>query len=92
MAEVTLPADPTGFSNIGAIINKVMPYIYVIAGLGLLAMLIAGGITLMTAAGDPKKAQQGYSILKNALVGFLIIFVAYFIVQIVEVILGVQIF
>lgn len=92
MASVTLPTDPTGFSNIGSVINKAMPYVYVIAGLGLLIMLISGGVTLMTAAGDPKKAAQGYSILQNALIGFVIIFIAYFVVKIIEVMLGATIF
>ena len=53
MASVTLPADPTGFTNIGSVITKALPYVLVIAGLSLLVMLISGGITLMTAAGAP---------------------------------------
>jgi hypothetical protein len=92
MASVTLPTDPTGFSDIGSIITKALPYVLVIAGLGLLIMLIAGGITLMTAAGDPKKSAQGYGYITGGLIGFAIIFVSYFVVQIVSTVLGVTIF
>lgn len=92
MAAVILPKDPTGFSNIGSIINKAMPYILVIAGLSLLVMLISGGITLMTAGGNPGKSKAGYGKITAGLVGFMIIFVAYFVVQIVQTILGVSIF
>jgi len=92
MAAVTLPPDPTGFTNIGSIINKLMPYILVIAGLSLLIMLISGGITLMTAGGNPGKSKAGYGKITAGLVGFMIIFVAYFVVQIVQVIFGVSIF
>lgn len=89
---VNLPADPTGFSNIGAIMDKLLPYVYVIAGLSLLFMLISGGITLMTAAGNPAKSKEGYGKVQAGFIGFGIIFVAYFVVQIVEVVLGVKIF
>jgi hypothetical protein len=80
-------AKPT----VGQIFSKVLPYIYIIAGLALLLFLIWGGIILMTAAGNPDKAKQGYGILSGALIGFLIIFISYFVVQLVQVMLGVKI-
>jgi hypothetical protein len=92
MASVTLPPDPTGFTDIGSIIHKALPYVYVIAGLALLFMLISGGITLMTAAGDPGKSKEGYGKITAGLIGFVIIFVAYFVMQIVSTVLGVTIF
>ena len=94
MADVNLPADPitTKFTNVGGIISLAIKYVYVIAGLSLLAMLIYGGVMLMTAAGDPKKADGGYKLISNALIGFFIIFISYWLVKIVEVMLGAQIF
>lgn len=87
-----LPEDPTGFKNLGAIINRLLPYIYVFAGIALLLMLIAGGISLMTAAGDEAKTKAAYGRISGALIGFFIVFLSYFVVQLVEVILGVTIF
>jgi hypothetical protein len=89
---ITLPTDPitTKFPTLGAVIGKLLPYIYVVAGLCLLFMLISGGITLMTAAGDAGKTKEGYGKLTAGLIGFLIIFVSYFVAQIVEVVLGVK--
>jgi len=85
----------TGFAfenkTVGEIIGQALPYIYGFAGLGLLLMLIFGGITLMTAAGSPDKAKAGYGKIVGALIGFLIIFISYFVVQIIEVVLGVKI-
>jgi len=97
MASVTLPSyTGTGFKfengTIGDVIGKALPYVLVIAGLSLLVMLILGGVTLMTAAGNPAKSKQGYGYLTAGLIGFVIIFIAYFVVQIVQVILGVSIF
>ena len=77
--------------TIGDIINMVLPYVFVIAGLILLVMLILGGIQLMTAAGDSTKSKAGYGRISTALIGFLIIFISYFVLQLVEVLLGVTI-
>jgi len=90
---VTLPTDPVAskFSNIGDVFTKLLPYIYVMAGLILLVMLIAGGLTLMTAAGNPDKIKSGYGRITAALVGFAIIFVSYLVAQLVEIIFGVAI-
>lgn len=77
---------------VGTVISKAIPYVYIAAGLSLLLVLISGGITLMTAAGNPDKAKIGYGRISAGLIGFLIIFVSYFVVQIVQVLLGVKIF
>lgn len=94
--EAKLPSyADTGFKfadkNLGEIVSQLLPYIYGIAGLALFVMLILGGITLMTAAGDPAKSKDGYGKISAGLIGFLIIFVSYFVAQIVEVILGIKI-
>jgi hypothetical protein len=82
------------FGDVGGIIGGtagLLAYIYVFAGLALLVMLISGGIDLMTAGGDPGKSKSGYGKISSALIGFLIIFVTYFVVQIVEVVLKIKI-
>jgi hypothetical protein len=53
-------------------------------------MLIMGGITLMTSGGNPDKTKAGYGRITHALIGFLIIFIAYFVAQLAEVMLGVK--
>lgn len=85
----------TGFkfenATFGTIVSQLLTYIYPLAGIILLVMLISGGITLMTAAGNPTKSKSGYGRITSALIGFAIIFVSYFVLQLVEVLLGVQI-
>lgn len=99
----TIPSYPSGAfistggvvdlnnNDLGTIVSSVLPYIYTFAGLALFIMLIWGGITLMTAAGDPAKSKEGYGKISAGLIGFLIIFISYFVVQILEVILGISI-
>ena len=85
--------DPLGekFSDIGDIINALVPYIFALAGLALLLILILGGFELMTSAGDPKKMESAKGKITNAIVGFIIIFISYWIVQILEIVFGVEI-
>lgn len=88
-----LPSDnvSTKYSGgLGSIIGNLLPYVMVVAGLILLFMLITGGIALMTSAGDPNKTKEGYGKITAGLIGFLIIILAYFIAQLIEVVLGVK--
>lgn len=83
---------PIGFNlgsdNIGGIISKSLSYIFAFAGIGLLLMIIASGFTLMTSVGDPKKMEKGKATLTNAIIGFILIFAAFWVVQIAGVIFG----
>lgn len=78
------------FADIGSIISTLIPYIFYGAGIILFLMIIAGGIELMTSGGDPKKVQLARDRITNAVIGFIIIFVAYWITQIIYKILGVE--
>jgi len=78
------------FSTIGGIVSRAVPFIFAFAGIGLLLMLLAAGFNFLTSAGDPKKLEAGKQRLTNALVGFLVIFTAYWAVQLAGLIFGVQ--
>jgi hypothetical protein len=75
-------------SSLGSILTNLMDYIFVIAGLILLFMIIASGYSLLTSAGNPEAIQKGKSRLTAALVGFLLVFAAFWILQLIEVFLG----
>jgi len=77
--------------SLAGVISKGLEYAYVFAGVALLVMLVMGGVGLMTAAGNPDKAKESYGKITGALIGFLIVFTSYFLVQIIEVVLGVEI-
>lgn len=89
---ITLPSDQVSnnFKDIGSIVNKLLPFVYVAAGLMMLFMLISGGIELMTAAGNPGKTKSGYGKMTAGIIGFVIIFIAYFVAQIVQIVLGIK--
>lgn len=81
------------YPNLGILISLVLKNALTVAGILLLCLLLFGGITYIISAGegDPKKAQQAQTAITDALVGFAIVFLAYFIIQIIQVITGLNI-
>lgn len=80
------------FSKITDIFNQQnLRYVFAIAGIMLLIYLILGGLQLMFAKGDPKAVQASWVKITNAVIGFVIIFVAYWITQFVANVLNIQI-
>ena len=75
-------------ATIGDIINAAVPYLFTFAGLLLLIYLLFGGFEFMTSAGDPKKAEAAKAKLTYALIGFIIVFTAFWLTQIMALILG----
>src|SRR3990172_2576637 len=76
--------------TLGQIISSLVPYLFVIAGLLLLLYLIFGGFGLLTSRGDPKAVAAAKERVTFAVAGFVIVFVSYWIVQIVGQILGIE--
>lgn len=74
--------------SLGDILSALLPYIFVLAGLTLLLYLVWGGFQLMLSGGDPQKASAAKGKITSAIVGFVIIFVAYWLIQILQVIFG----
>jgi hypothetical protein len=77
-------------TNLGTIISTVIPYLFGAAGLLLLLYLVWGGFSYMLSGGDPKGTESAKQKITNALVGFTIVFVAYWLVQILGTILGIR--
>jgi len=84
--------NETAASKVGGIISLILPYLFVFAGLILLFYLIAGGFQVMLSAGDEKALGEAKKKITNALFGFILLFVSYWLVQIIEIIFGITIF
>ena len=72
------------FTNLASVVNLALQFIFPIAGVLLLLYIVWGGFSYLTSMGDPKKAEAARGRLTSALIGFVIIFVSYWIVQIVD--------
>jgi hypothetical protein len=77
-----------GLIHLGDVISAIIPYVFFFAGTAMLLMLILGGFSLLTGANDPKKLEQGKQQITYAIVGFIIVFLAYWVVQLAARIFG----
>ncbi len=76
---------------IGTIIfTALLFYVYPFAGIILLVFVIYAGATYLLSIGEPGLIQRSWAILTNALIGFIILFTAYWITQVVGTILGIE--
>jgi len=81
------------FESIGGLISTILPNLYVLAGLILLFFLIFGGVTVILGSSNnnPEQIEKGKKTLTTTLAGFLVVFVSYWIIQILEIITGIPI-
>ena len=79
-----------GSDSIGYILGQSLSYVFAAAGIGLLLMIISSGFSIMLSAGDAKKLAGGKTTLTNSIIGFILIFSAFWIVQIMGTVLGWQ--
>lgn len=86
--EITGGSKPW-FNNLGEIINATIPFLFGIAGLILLLYLLWGGFMLMTSQGDAKGVEAAKTKITHAVIGFVIIFIGYWLVQLLGLITGV---
>lgn len=87
--------DPTTQKvSLGYFISAILPNIYVIAGIIAFFLLIGGGLMFIVSSGqqNPEGAGKGKQAITAALAGFVLIFASYWLIQIIEVITGIQIF
>jgi len=73
------------------IINTLIPIIFILAGIILLFILVFGGFTIFLSAGNPEKIKKGTGMITSALIGFLIIFAAYWIIELLQITFGINI-
>lgn len=73
------------------IYNTVLPYIFGAAGIILLFNLISSGFKMMTSVGDPKSMQTAKSKITNSLIGILLLFSSFWIVQLIWRFLGINV-
>lgn len=94
----TVP-EPIGFGtgeggaleDVGSLISALLPYALILGGLVLFGMLILGGFELLTAGGSQEKTAAAAERIKNALIGFLLLFGVYWLAQIFQILFKIQI-
>lgn len=81
----------TQYSTTGDLINNILPNVYIAGGIVIFFMIVLGGFTIISNAGNPDKIKEGGKTITSAIIGLLVLFASYWIIQIIQVITGVSI-
>ena len=102
LAAAGVPIDPylgpqgtvhNTFPTVGSLVTVLLKNSLTIIGIILLILLISGGFMFIINAGsnDSKKTAQAKAVITDALIGFVVVFLAYAIIQLIQVITGLNI-
>lgn len=86
------PTIATNLSTPAGLISRLLLFAFPIAGILMLLMLVWGGFEILSGATNKKSLDSGKNRIKAAIAGFMLLFTSYWIVQVIEVVLGIQIF
>lgn len=86
-------ADAQQFQSPGNLISIILKNAYIAAGIVFFILLLFGGLSIILGAGggDPKKTAQGAKAATAALIGLLLIFSSYWLLEIVRIVTGINI-
>ena len=85
--------SPFGKSrSVGDLVSLILQIAFVIAGLMVIFLIIFAGYAMLLGAGnsDPQQTAKSRQAATAAVIGFIVIFVAYWIVRLIEEIIGQQ--
>jgi len=77
-------------TDVASLVSFLLNTAFVVAGIIILFFFILGGIGIISSAGgagDPQKAEQAKKTITSALIGFIVVFTAYWIVKLIGTIL-----
>lgn len=79
------------YSSTSNLLNNILPNVYIAGGLVIFFMIVFGGFTIIAGAGNPDKIKDGTKTITSAIMGLLVLFTSYWIIQIIQVVTGVSI-
>jgi hypothetical protein len=94
--DINPPSNITGAENlsditVSSLISGLISLVFIVASLIFFFMLVLGGIKWMTAGGDKDKAGEARSQLTSALIGLVVIFLAWAISSLLENLFGINV-
>ena len=90
-AENVIPSSINPINNVPNIVRGIISFILIVAFVGAFIMLLIGGIRWILAGGDEKAVAGARGTITAALIGLVIVLVAYAIIRLVEVFFKVNI-
>lgn len=101
LAQLTIPfnggtqtidtSSQSDLKSLGDIVSRALTFLFPLSGIILFGIIIISGFQLLTSAGDPKKMEQAKQRLTWGVIGFVVIFVAFWIMRALEFLLGIKV-
>lgn len=79
------------YNTVSFFLNLLIPLLFTVSGIILLFLLIGGGFSIIASGGNAKSVEGGKTQVTGAIIGFLVMFAAYWIIQIIQIMTGVSI-
>ena len=86
-----VPSNIAGINNLLVVVRGIIRFILVVAFIVAFVMLLVGGVRWILAGGDEKAVGSARNTITAALIGLVIVLVAYAIIRLVEVFFNVNI-
>lgn len=83
--------SPSTITTIGGFTRAIVSNVFVAAGVVCLFIMVFAGFQIVSSAGNPKQIEKGKGTLTGAVIGLLLIFASFWIVEIIEKITGIKI-
>jgi len=85
--------NPDQFSTLGGLVNRALEFIFPLSIAILFVMLVWGGFEMLSGAqGKSSAVQAGQKRVTSAIGGFLLLFISYWLVQVIEAVFKINIF
>lgn len=77
-------------TEVGSLVSRVIALAFAAAGIILVVLLIVGGIGIIASAGNdnPQGVEKGKQAVTSAITGFVVVFIAYWVVRLIEIVTG----
>ncbi len=79
------------YPDAGTLVNQILPNVYIAAGIVIFFMIVLGGFTMIANASNPQKMEEGKKTITSAIMGLLVVFASYWIIQLIQVLTGLEI-
>jgi len=84
--------DPAGTDqSLALLLQRIIPFAIVTAGLVFFGKLILSGFAFMTSAGDAAKVEKATKDLTNGAIGLVVVISAFFLIQIIQIVFGLKV-
>lgn len=77
-----------GFGTLSSLVTSFLPKILLLGGIIMFVIIALAGFALVAGSGDKQATEKGKNVLTYAIIGFIIMFGAYWILQIINFVTG----